>query len=128
MPGMSFIHYLCDMKVREVITYKNYFEDFFAKQERKVQDKIIKVLDIIEQIDRIPSTYLKYIEGTNGLFEVRIKLGTNIFRIFCFFDGNKFVILLSGFQKKTQKTPKGEIERAVRLMSEYYEEKKGEQR
>ena len=123
---MSFIHYLCDMKVREVITYKNYFEDFFAEQERKVQDKIIKVLDIIEQIDRIPSTYLKYIEGTNGLFEVRIKLGTNIFRIFCFFDGNKFVILLSGFQKKTQKTPKGEIERAVRLMSEYYEEKQGE--
>ena len=128
MPGMSFIHYLCDMKVREVITYKNYFEDFFAEQERKVQDKIIKVLDIIEQIDCIPSTYLKYIEGTNGLFEVRIKLGTNIFRIFCFFDGNKFVILLSGFQKKTQKTPKGEIERAIRLMSEYYEEKKGEQR
>lgn len=125
---MSFIHYLCDMKVREVITYKNYFEDFFAEQERKVQDKIIKVLDIIEQIDRIPSTYLKYIEGTNGLFEVRIKLGTNIFRIFCFFDGNKFVILLSGFQKKTQITPKGEIERAIRLMSEYYEEKKGEQR
>ena len=128
MPGMSFIHYLRDMKVREVITYKNYFEDFFAEQERKVQDKIIKVLDIIEQIDRIPSTYLKYIEGTNGLFEVRIKLGTNIFRIFCFFDGNKFVILLSRFQKKTQKTPKGEIERAIRLMSEYYEEKKGEQR
>ena len=128
MPGMSFIHYLRDMKVREVITYKNYFEDFFAEQERKVQDKIIKVLDIIEQIDRIPSTYLKYIEGTNGLFEVRIKLGTNIFRIFCFFDGNKFVILLSGFQKKTQKTPKGEIERAIKLMSEYYEEKKGEQR
>ena len=125
---MSFIHYLRDMKVREVITYKNYLEDFFAEQERKVQDKIIKVLDIIEQIDRIPSTYLKYIEGTNGLFEVRIKLGTNIFRIFCFFDGNKFVILLSGFQKKTQKTPKGEIERAIRLMSEYYEEKKGEQR
>ena len=128
MPGMSFIHYLRDMKVREVITYKNYFEDFFAEQERKVQDKIIKVLDIIEQIDRIPSTYLKYIEGTNGLFEVRIKLGTNIFRIFCFFDGNKFVILLSGFQKKTQNTPKGEIERAIKLMSEYYEEKKGEQR
>ena len=125
---MSFIHYLCDMKVREVITYKNYFEDFFAEQERNVQDKIIKVLDIIEQIDRIPSTYLKYIEGTNGLFEVRIKLGTNIFRIFCFFDGNKFVILLSGFQKKTQITPKGEIERAIRLMSEYYEEKKGDQR
>ena len=70
------------MKVREVITYKEYFDDFFKKQPQKVRDKIIKVLDIIEQIDRIPTTYLKYIEGTNGLFEVRVQLGNNIFRIF----------------------------------------------
>ena len=101
------------MKVREVITYKEYFDDFFKKQPQKVRDKIIKVLDIIEQIDRIPTTYLKYIEGTNGLFEVRVQLGNNIFRIFCFFDGNKLVVLLSGFQKKTQKTPPEEIKRAV---------------
>jgi phage-related protein len=112
------------MKFREVITYKNYFDDFFSSQERKIQDKIIKILDLIEQIERIPTTYLKYIEGTDGLFEVRIKLATNIFRIFCFFDGNKFVVLLSGFQKKTQKTPKNEISRAVKLMNEYYEDKK----
>jgi phage-related protein len=114
------------MKYREVVAYKKYFDEFFAAQERKVQDKIIKVLDIIETIDRIPSQYLKYMEGTDGLFEVRVKMGTNIFRIFCFFDGNKFVILLTGFQKKTQKTPRGEIDRAVRLMNEYYEEKKEE--
>ena len=111
------------MKVREVITYKGYFEDFFKAQTQKVRDKIIKVLDIIEQVERIPTTYLKYIEGTNGLFEVRVQLGSNIFRVFCFFDGNKFVILLTGFQKKTQKTPPAEIARAVRLMNEYYEEK-----
>lgn len=80
-------------------------------------------MDIIEQIDRIPLTYLKYIEGTNGLFEVRVQLGNNIFRIFCFFDGNKLVVLLSGFQKKTQKTPPEEIKRAERLMTDYYEEK-----
>lgn len=73
-------------KVREVITYKEYFDEFFKGQPPKVKDKIIKVLDIIEQIDRIPTTFLKYIEGTNGLFEVRIQLGNNIFRIFCFFD------------------------------------------
>lgn len=83
-------------------------------------------MDIIEHIDRIPSTYLKYLEGTNGLFEVRVQLGNNIFRIFYFFDGNKFVILLSGFQKKTQKTPFEEIRRAERLMTEYYEEKRKE--
>ena len=81
------------------------------------------MLDIIEQIDRIPTTYLKYIEGTNGLFEVRVQLGNNIFRIFCFFDGNKLVVLLSGFQKKTQKTPESEIEKAVKLKNEYYASK-----
>ncbi len=111
------------MKVREVIIYKHYFEDFFKEQPRKVQDKIIKVLDIIEHVERVPITYLRYIEGTNGLFEVRVQFGSDIFRIFCFFDGNKFVVLLSGFQKKTQKTPPGEIVRAVKLMNEYYNEK-----
>lgn len=116
------------MKVRQVITYKAYFEDFFKAQPQKVKDKIIKVLDIIEQIDRIPSTYLKYIEGTSGLFEIRAQLGNNIFRIFCFFDGDKLVVLLSGFQKKTQKTPQGEITKAVKLMKEYYSEKESEER
>lgn len=111
------------MKVREVVTYKHYFDDFFKEQTRKVQDKIIKVLDIIEQVERVPTTYLKYMEGTNGLFEVRVQFGSNIFRIFCFFDGNKFVVLLSGFQKKAQRTPQVEIDRAVRLMNEYYNEK-----
>ena len=91
------------MKVREVITYKNYFEDFFKEQTRKVQDKIIKVLDILEQVERVPSTYLKYIEGTNGLFEIRVQLGNNIFRIFCCFDGNKMVVLFSGFKRKRKK-------------------------
>ena len=114
------------MKAREVITYKDYFDDFFKAQTQKVRDKIIKILDLIEQVERIPSTYLKYIEGTNGPFEVRVQLGNNIFRIFCFFDGNKFVILLTGFQKKTQKTPPTEIDRAIRLMNEYYEEKRKE--
>ncbi len=112
-------------KVREVIIYKQYFEDFFKEQTTKVQDKIIKILDIIEHIDRIPSSYLKYIEGTNGLFEIRVQLGNNIFRVFCFFDGNRLVVLLTGFQKKTQKTPKNEIEKAVKLMCEYNNEKEG---
>lgn len=108
------------MKYREVITYKDYFEEFFKKQSRKVQDKIIKVLDILETVERVPITYLKYIEGTNGLFEVRVQLGSDIFRIFCCFDGNRLVVLFSGFQKKTQKTPSKEIDRAVRIMIEYF--------
>lgn len=115
------------MKYREVVTYKNYFEDFFKEQTRKVQDKIIKVLDIIENVERVPITYLKYIEGTNGLFEVRVQLGSNIFRIFCCFDGIRLVVLFTGFQKKTQKTPRKEIERALKIMNEYYNDKNNDQ-
>lgn len=74
----------------------------------------------------VPANYLRSIEDADGLYEARIQLGNNIFRVFCFFDGNKFVVLLTGFQKKTQKTPPGEIERAVRLMKQYFEEKKGD--
>jgi len=62
------------------------------------------------------------------LFEIRVQLGTNIFRVFCFFDGNKLVVLLSGFQKKTQKTPKDEIKRALKIMNDYYREKEEEQK
>ena len=62
-------------------------------------------------------------EGTNGLYEARIQLASNIWRVFCFFDNGKLVILLNGFQKKTQKTPKNELEKALRLMQEYYQEK-----
>jgi len=107
-------------KVREVIAYKNYFEDFLLVQPNKVQDKIYKVIEIIETYERVPSNYLKAITGTKGLYEARIKLGTNIWRVFCFFDKGRLVILLNGFIKKTQKTPKNEIEKAVNLMKSYY--------
>ena len=111
-------------KIREVIAYKNYFVDFLTKQPIKVQNKIFKIIEAIETLERIPTTYLKHIEETNGLYEARIQLGSDIWRVFCFFDKGKLVILLNGFQKKTQKTPKNEIEKAIILMKEYYESKK----
>ena len=114
------------MNVREVLAYKNYFEDFLLKQPKKVQDKIYKIIEAIETLERVPSNYLKHIVGTNGLYEARIKLGSNIWRVFCFFDNNKLVILLNGFQKKTQKTPKNEIVLALSLMAKYYQEKSEE--
>jgi phage-related protein len=107
-------------KIREIIAYKNYFEDFLVQQPIKVQNKIFKILEAIETLERIPSNYLKQIIGTNGLYEARIQLGTDIWRVFCFFDKGKLIILLNGFQKKTQKTPKSEIEKAQQLMKEYY--------
>lgn len=111
-------------KYREVIFYKNYFEDFFYKQNKKVRDKIIWTLTLIEEIQRVPENYLKHLEGTDGLFEVRVQLGSDIFRIFCFFDQGKLIVLANGFQKKTQKTPKNEIEMALKIKKEYESEKK----
>lgn len=96
-------------KIRKVITYNGYFQDFLTKQPRKVQDKIFKVIEAIETFERIPSHYLKALRGTKGLYGARIKLGSDIWRVFCFFDKGKSVILLNGFTKKTQKTPKKEI-------------------
>ena len=111
------------MKVRQVIAYKNYFEDFLKNQPQKVQDKIYKIIEAIETLERVPSNYLKHIESTNGLYEARIQLASNVWRVFCFFDNGNLVILLNGFQKKTQKTPKNEIEKALRLMEMYYNDK-----
>ncbi|MEI7420900.1 MAG: type II toxin-antitoxin system RelE/ParE family toxin [Prolixibacteraceae bacterium] len=111
-------------KIREIIAYKNYFGDFLIRQPIKVQDKIFKILEAIETLERIPTTYLKLITETKGLYEARIQLGNDVWRVFCFFDKGKLVILLNGFQKKTQKTPKNEIEKAIFLMNEYYENRK----
>ena len=111
-------------KIREIIAYKNYFGDFLIKQPIKVQDKIFKILEAIETLERISTTYLKLVAEIKGLYEARIQLGSDIWRVFCFFDKGKLVILLNGFQKKTQKTPKNEIEKAIILMKEYYESRK----
>ena len=106
-------------KQRTIIFYKNYFQEFFDKQREKVKDKIIWTLELIEELERVPETYLKHIESTVGLYEIRIQLGSDIFRIFCFFDQGKLVILANGFQKKTQKSPKQEIEKALKIKQEY---------
>jgi len=116
------------MKIRKVIAYKDYFEDFLEKQPIKVQDKIFKVIEAIETLERVPKNYLKAIIGTKGLYEARISLASNIWRVFCFFDEGRLVILLNGFTKKTQKTPKKEIDKALRLMADYYNEKKEEKK
>jgi phage-related protein len=114
------------MKVREVISFKKYFEEFLSQQDVRVQDKIFKIIEAIETLERVPANYLKHITGTDGLYEARIQLGSNIWRVFCFFDGEKLVVLMNGFQKKTQKTPKNEIKKALKIKAEYYEQKSKE--
>ena len=78
---------------------------------------------MIEQLDTVPETYLKHLEGTEGLYEIRVQQGSDIFRIFCFFDEGKLVVLINGFQKKTPKTPKAEIKKATKLKADYYADK-----
>jgi phage-related protein len=111
-------------KHRTIIFYKTYFEEFFVKQREKVRAKIIWTFDLIEEIEKIPETYLKYIENTDGLYEIRVQSANDIFRIFCFFDKGQLVVLANGFQKKTQKTPRQEIEKAQKIKKEYENEKK----
>lgn len=106
------------------MAYKHYFEEFLSEQPIKVQNKIYKILEIVEFQQIIPSKYLKHIEGSEGLYETRFSLGSNIWRVFCFFDEGKLIILLNGFQKKSQKTSKAEIDLALRLKTEYFKEKK----
>jgi len=110
-------------KQRTIIFYKDYFEEFFVKQREKVKAKIIWTLELIEELERIPETYLKHLENTDGLYEIRVQQGSDIFRIFCFFDQGQLIILTNGFQKKTQKTPKKEIEKALKIKNEYENEK-----
>lgn len=111
-------------KVRTIIFYKTYFEDFFVEQTDKVKDKIVWTLSLIEEIEKVPETYLKHLENTDGLYEIRVQLGNNIFRIFCFFEKGKLIVLANGFQKKTQKTPKKEIDKALKIKNEYENETK----
>lgn len=109
-------------KVRQVIIYGNYYWEFYYEQTQKVRERIDWTIGIIEDLDIIPEKYLKHITGTD-LYEIRVSSGNNIFRIFCFFDKGKLVIVLNGFQKKSQKTPANEILKAVKLKKQYYEDK-----
>lgn len=85
--------------------------------------KIVWTFDLIEEIEKVPEIYLKHLENTEGLYKLRVQQGSDIFRIFCFFDQGQLVVLANGFQKKTQKTPKGEIDKALKIKKEYESEK-----
>jgi phage-related protein len=106
---------------REIGFYENYFKDFYLKQSLVVRKKIDWTLILLRNNRIVPDKFLKSLTNTDGLWEVPVSAGNGIFRIFCFFDKGNLIILLSGFQKKTQKTPKNEIKKAERLKKEYYD-------
>ena len=108
---------------RKLIFFKNYFEDFFNSLPAKVQNKIDYVLFLVTVAGRIPSKFFEHLTGTDGLYEIRVEYEGNIYRIFCCFDSGNLVVLFNGFQKKSQKTPQDEINKALKIKDEYFKSK-----
>jgi len=109
--------------IRDIYYYKNFYLDFFETLKPDVKRKFNWTLKLIATLDRVPAKYFNHMENTTGLFEIRVEVGSDIYRVFSFFDKGRLIILLNGFQKKSQKTPKGEIELAEKLKKQYFDEK-----
>ena len=109
--------------VRQVVAYKKHFLSFYEEQPQNVQSKIEWTLKLIQTTRFVPDKYFKHLTVTKGLYEIRVEVGSNIFRIFSFFDEGNLVVLGNAFQKKTQKTPKQELEKAIKIMEDYFNEK-----
>ncbi len=108
---------------REIGFYENHFKDFYLQQSLAVRKKIDWTLLLLKSTRILPEKFLKHLTNTDGLWELRISAGSGIFRVFCFFEEGNLIILLGGFQKKTQKTPQSEIKKAEKLKKEYLEGK-----
>jgi len=104
------------------MTYGGYFEAFLATLNEKVQEKIEYGLALLKYEHRIPAKFVKHIR--EGLYELRTEYNGNIYRVFFIFDDGCIVVLFNGFQKKTQKTPKKEIEKALQIKKDYYAQKR----
>ena len=110
-------------KVRTIKLYKNYYKEFYVAQTFEVRHKINQVLKLVETQRIVPAKFLRIIEGSDGIYEIRIELGSNIYRVFCCFDEGPVVVLFHGIQKKSQKTPPKEIRRAEAIKKEYLKSK-----
>jgi phage-related protein len=111
--------------VREIIFYKTDsgkcpVEEYLDTLSNKQVEKIFFVLDLVENIPIVPRNYFKKLESTSDIWEVRVQLGNNIFRLLGFFDGSELVILNHAFTKKTQKSPKKEIKIAESRKTDYF--------
>lgn len=109
--------------IRDIFYYQNYYLEFFDTLKPKVKRKFNWTLQLIATIDKVPGKYFKHMKGSSGIFEIRVEVGTDIYRVFSFFDKGQLIILLNGFQKKTQKTPKNELQLSEELKKQYFNEK-----
>ncbi len=105
---------------RKITFHGEYFLDFYKNPDINIKHKIQYVFELIKQVDKVPKKFFAPLTGYRGLYEIRVEYQSNIYRIFCCFDKARLVVLFNGFQKKSQKTPKKEIEKAIRLKNEYF--------
>jgi len=112
-----------DKFIRDIFYYKDFYLDFYDKLKPEVKKKFNWTLQLIATIDRVPEKYFKHLTNTSGLFEIRVEVGSDIYRVFSFFDKGQLVVLANGFQKKSQKTPTNEIELAEKIKKQYFNEK-----
>ena len=106
-----------------IFYYKDYYLDFFETLRPEVKKKFNWTLQLIATVKHVPEKYFKHLTGTTGLFEIRVEVGSDTFRVFSFFDEGQLIVLVNGFQKKSQKTPEKEIEIAEKLKKQYFNEK-----
>lgn len=110
-------------QLRKLIFYKTYFFEFIENQDVKVREKIDFALFLLQYLKQIPSKHVGSTHERN-LFYLRVKQGSNIFRIFFCYDEDKIVVIMNGYTKKTQKIPQKEIARAVLIKNQYFDEKR----
>ena len=111
---------------RKILTYGGYFEAFMETLTEKVQEKILYGLLLLKTQDRLSKKFVKLIK--DGIYELRTEFGGKIYRVFFIFDEGQIIVLFNGFQKKTQKTPANEIEKAIKIKEAYYADKQSQNR
>ncbi|QRR00867.1 type II toxin-antitoxin system RelE/ParE family toxin [Dyadobacter sandarakinus] len=110
--------------IREIFYYENHYRDFFETLRPEVKKKFNWTLQLIATIDKVPEKYFKHMTNSSGIYEVRVEVGSDIYRVFSFFDKGNLIVLVNGFNKKTQKTPKSELELAEKLKKQYFNEQR----
>ena len=103
---------------------KSPIEEFLDSLTGKQAQKVLWVLQLIEELEIVPRQYFKKLVDSEGIWEVRVQFGNDIFRLLGFFDDGTLLILTNGFAKKTQKTPSQEIALAVRRKNDYLARRK----
>ena len=109
--------------IRKVFFYEDHYLNFYKTLKPEVQKKFNWTIQLVSTMEMIPKKYFKYLVNTSGIFEIRVEVGSDIYRVMSFFDEGNMIILINGFQKKTKKTPTNELALAEKLKKQYFDEK-----